>query len=225
MRRNERSSAVGIGARVPSESAFKWFRNTQKAERDTRLATVVRRQLLADTLKALEGESTVVLSTETNQKRNVIAWALAIAMLLGVVLILTPIFLELLGSTKNADALVLLRSLAVSGVVLFGSSLWYFVRWQDRWQQTHAVSELQNRKNRKDMLRASWLAELVIETGKDDKIQLPEALLEEMSHGLFVAPNEATVTEHPLEVLFKRAGLDKLKVGRTGVELTKAPKN
>jgi hypothetical protein len=210
---------------VPSESAFKWFRNTQKAERDTRLATVVRRQLLADTLKALEGESTVVLSTETNQKRNVIAWALAIAMLLGVVLILTPIFLELLGSTKNADALVLLRSLAVSGVVLFGSSLWYFVRWQDRWQQTHAVSELQNRKNRKDMLRASWLAELVIETGKDDKIQLPEALLEEMSHGLFVAPNEATVTEHPLEVLFKRAGLDKLKVGRTGVELTKAPKN
>jgi len=196
----------------------------EKAERDSRLATVVRRQLLADTLKALDKETSVVLSEKTNQKRLAIAVALGIAMLLGVGLIVTTIVVELDGATKSAEALVLLRSLAVSGVLLFASTLWYFVRWQDRWQQTHAIAELQNRKNRKDMLRASWLAELFIETGKDEKIQLPDTLLEEMSHGLFVAPNEATVTEHPLEVLFKRAGLDRLKVGKTGIELNKAPK-
>jgi hypothetical protein len=195
----------------------------EKAERDSRKATVVRRELLKETLDSLDEETSIVLSDETNQKRVAINRALLFAMLLGVVLIGSTLYFEARPVEKNPEAL--LRTLAVGGLVLFGTSLWYFVRWQDRWQQTHAAAELQNRKNRKDMLRASWLAELVIETGKDDKIQLPDALLEEMSHGLFVAPNEVTVTEHPLEVLFKRAGLDRLKIGKTGIELTKKPRS
>jgi hypothetical protein len=201
----------------------------EKAERDSREATVVRRQLLKETLQELDEETSVVLSKETNQKRLAIGVALGSAMLLGVGLIVATVVVEIQQSVKNAEALVLLRSLAVSGVVLFGSSLWYFVRWQDHWQQTHATAELQNRKNRKDMLRASWLAELIIETGKlaagkDTKVQLPDTLLEGMAHGLFVAPEEATVTEHPLEVLFKRARLDRLKLSKTGIELTKQPR-
>jgi hypothetical protein len=194
----------------------------EKAERDSREATVVRRQLLKETLTALDAETSVVLSPETNRKRRYIYVALGLAMLLGISLVVTAIYREIAPSPeKSAEALVLLRSLAVSGIVLFGSSLWYFVRWEDRWQQTHATAELQNRKNRKDMLRASWLAELSIEVGKDEKAKLDPALLEEMSRGLFVAPDEAQVTEHPLEVLFKRARLDRLKFGKTGIELTK----
>jgi hypothetical protein len=194
----------------------------EKADRDSRESTVVRRQLLKDTLDALDNETSVVLSPETNRKRRTIAGALGVAMAIGVVLIAVAVYREIQPSDeKSAEALVLLRSLAVSGLALFGTSLWYFVRWEDRWQQTHATAELQNRKNRKDMLRASWLAELSIEVGKDEKLSLDPALLEELSRGLFVAPDEPQVTEHPLEVLFKRARLNHLKFGKAGIELTK----
>lgn len=201
----------------------------QKVDRDSREATVVRRELRKEILGSLDAETSVVLSKETNQKREAISRALLCAMLLGVVLIGSTLYLEMRPTEKSTEALTVLRTLAVGALVLFGTSLWYFVRWQDRWQQTHAASELQNRKNRKDMLRASWLAELIIETGKveagkDTKLELPDALLEGMAHGLFVAPDEAAVTEHPLEVLFKRARLDRLKVSKTGVEFNRQPR-
>jgi hypothetical protein len=213
---------ASIAARNEQLSKERIAFEQEKAERDSREATVVRRQLLKETLTALDAETSVVLSPETNRKRHYIYVALGLAMLLGISLVVTAIYREIEPSPeKSAEALVLLRSLAVSGIVLFGSSLWYFVRWEDRWQQTHATAELQNRKNRKDMLRASWLAELSIEVGKDEKGRLDSVLLEELSRGLFVAPDEPQVTEHPLEVLFKRARLDRLKFGKMGVEMIK----
>jgi hypothetical protein len=222
-RQTELEAALSAERELLSNQRIKF--EQEKAERDSRESTVVRRHLLEQTLASLDKETSVVLSEETNEKRSVIARALTVAMGLAVALIAVAIFFEL-KPPDTPEGLIISRSLAVSGVVLFGTSLWYFVRWQDRWQQTHARAELQNRKNRKDMLRASWLAELIIETGKleagkDTKVQLPDTLLEGMAHGLFVAPDEATVTEHPLEVLFKRARLDRLKVGKTGIELTK----
>lgn len=36
VRRNQRSSRIGIGARVPPDSVFKWLRNTQQPRSKTR---------------------------------------------------------------------------------------------------------------------------------------------------------------------------------------------
>lgn len=165
------------------------------------------------------------MSDTTNANRRNIARALGTAMGLGILLVVSAVVVEIASSSeKGAEALILLRSLAVSGIVLFGSSLWYLVRWEVRWQQTHATAELQNRKNRKDMLRASWLAELSIEVGKDEKDKTRfhpvRGDVAGAIRGAGRGAGDRASTGSPLQAGATRSPW----FGKTGIELAKRPR-
>jgi hypothetical protein len=97
----------------------------------------------------------------------------------------------------------------------------YYIKWSDQWFREHAQAELRIKKLSSDILRASWLAELVLE-GKQADQQLPEALMSRFSEGLF-ADSLVSATEHPSDqmvALIRK--LSSVKVNRDGVELTKS---
>lgn len=86
-----------------------------------------------------------------------------------------------------------------SGVIGLTGTLLYYAKWSNRWFREHADAELQARNYKADMLRASWLAELVSEWASDGKAP-PTDILEVFSRNLFQA-SASTDVEHPVDSL------------------------
>ncbi|MCA9051613.1 MAG: hypothetical protein KDA89_22900 [Planctomycetaceae bacterium] len=118
-----------------------------------------------------------------------------------------------------------------SGMIIFGSTLAFYLRWLNYLYRRHAETEFQNLQFSKDILRASWIAEFTLEannpTREDQQpFDVPEFLLIQFSKGLFESADGGSV-EHPIEELQRYAKqFKKLTVGPIQMESkpdTKAP--
>jgi hypothetical protein len=196
--------------------------DNEKTERDSRQATIVRREIHGKLEKAFgpqtdpDGKPTphAILSPATEAKRGPIRIALGLFVLLGCVLLAYPLVFEF----SKGQPPSLARALQIAGGLIVASSVWFFVRWQEQWQQLHAEVELQRHKDQMDNLRVGWLAEFFIET-KDEKIPIPESLQAGMSRGLFMPHRGLAVTEHPIETVLRGIDVKRLRLrnGKGGV--------
>ncbi len=186
-------------------------------EHDTRESTAVRRELLTKIESLLENEKEVKVSADTVKKRTVIHCVCVVSMLLAVGLVVN------FSIRVAADSAPLWHHVTPlsAGLVLFASTLVYYVKWTDQWFREHARVEFQDRKLRSDIVRASWLAELVFE-GRDKNRELPTLLVERYSDGLFTDAVGNPVDHPSDQVVSFLQKLSNIKVGQGTVEVTKS---
>ena len=100
-------------------------------------------------------------------------------------------------SVTAGDALHLVPAIVkqVTFSALFVTTAVFFTKWNNQWFQKHANEEFRLKRMELDIDRASWFVEMAFDW-KDEKGEaIPEALIERLTHGLFVE----TSGDHPVE--------------------------
>jgi hypothetical protein len=77
----------------------------------------------------------------------------------------------------------------------------YYLKWNDRWFREHAENEFAAKQYQADILRASWVAELVSEWQAEANSDLPAELVTAFTRNLFRETGGARESEHPLEAI------------------------
>jgi hypothetical protein len=86
----------------------------------------------------------------------------------------------------------------------FVGLLVYFIRWQDRWSQTHADEEFRLKRLELDSVRAGWLVEVLLEWQREHKTDVPPELIEKLGAGLFEQSSGQPGATHPVEDIIAR---------------------
>lgn len=206
-RHNKRSEEL-----ANQESEFK----KRVSEFDDRERTVVRRDLLKKISEKIEEQKTAKLSETTAQKRQVIHIACGTSMLIGLGLV--GVGVHGLYQSVESDWLKFIPF--TTGVLLFASTLVFYLKWNNAWFTEHARAELANRKFAADILRASWIAELYFEWKEEKPVDFPPELIHSFTNGLFKDENWTNEGHHPAEQLVAGiAKFKKIKVGEGGLEI------
>lgn len=113
--------------------------------------------------------------------------------------------------------------LAVSLAAL-GSSMIFFIRWQDRWSSAHADEEFRLKRFALDVARADWLVEVILEWNRAGA-GLPADLLQRLATGLFEQPTDKSSLTHPAEDILSalssvsvKAPFAELNIDRKGLK-------
>ena len=202
--------------RLSTEDAFaKRERDFQErvAEIDSRESKYVRRALLKEIKDVIAQAEAATLSKPTGKKR---LWLhiLCLATLAASGTLVGSFAYKIL-SSQSLDW-HLLAPLAGS-VLTFVATMVYYLKWNDRWFREHADAEFAAKRFKVDILRASWIAELVQEWAKEGKGDLPPELIAAYSRNLFTESKGSRLSEHPMDhmtALLKRA--TEVQVSKTG---------
>jgi hypothetical protein len=81
---------------------------------------------------------------------------------------------------------------ALASVVVF------YIRWQDRWSEAHAIEEFRLKRFDLDISRASWLVEVMLEWSSANA-EFPKELIEKLATGLFEQVSAGPLVRHPAE--------------------------
>lgn len=191
-------------------------------EFDARSNTLVRRNLLAQYQKQIDDQKNWQASQATVEKRRIIHYICLPTLALSAGWV--ACIVAKLMSTQQFDWHNLLSF--TPGTLLFISTAVFYIKWNDHWFQEHAQAEFTNRKFAADMLRASWLAELVMEWESKKQTEFSPELISRLSMSLFEAPRMQYRSQHPfdqLQELFKT--ISRVKISKDGVEVAKEKDN
>lgn len=99
-----------------------------------------------------------------------------------------------------------------------------YIRWEDRWMQTHADNEFHLKKFALDIERANWLVETGLEWKEAKGNSMPQELMLSLSKNLFEdGKNSQEEKIRPLNQLASSiigsASLVKLKAGDSEIEI------
>jgi hypothetical protein len=102
---------------------------------------------------------------------------------------------------------------------LVGILIFYF-RWTSRWSDVLAHNDLAIAQYASDILRASWIAELLFEVKEDQQKEIPPEVLASLTEGLFKRDPLRPGKYHPSDdVLATLKKVQSFKAGPQGVEL------
>jgi hypothetical protein len=188
---------------------------TEKSSFDLRQNTALRRKLHADIKELLNTQSKAELSESTSMKR----WWIHVPCILSFMLSICLIYG--FSSKLLSQDVVSLRILAPLGasIVLFASTLIFYIKWNNRWFEDHARAEFNNKKLQADTLRASWLVEMFFEWKDKKEVGIPDHLLNQLSEGLFKPADKEPENLHPLDQLFAMMRRARIAVHSDKVEL------
>lgn len=188
----------------------------REAAFETRESKYVRRDLLKDIKKEIADQFTDSLPKDTYKKRwpiHGICLSCLIAAGIGAGYLIRSI-----GSATNIDWHLLLP---LSGCMfLFVGTIVFYIKWNDQWFREHAESNFRNKRFAADMLRASWIAEMMFawEDKGSDK-EFPSILLESFTKNLF-REDKMKATDHPADTVGKVASqLETVRFGSGGGEV------
>lgn len=207
----------------------------KEAEFDIRESRGVRRALLANIETLLEKQCEVKLSAEVRARSdNVLSsssWVIVFGFLLAIGTIAAITISQTCGTAGSFSPWIFAPILAASSVLTI-TTLVYRLKFAADGYRVHAETELANQKFRQDILRASWLAELLFEAAtKDDArgrevITINDQLLGQLAKGLFEYNASAKSAKHPIEELQQYARqFKKLTVGPVQIENKDDPKH
>jgi hypothetical protein len=207
-------------ARVNELEAERAALAKQKTDMDLQKSTDARRKHLTDLKTLLDEDFTIKVPTLNLRSYNLIACI--IGAVAGIGLLITGVI-----KLFNADKMEWhYWSMFIGGSVLFGTTLVYYLRWNDSWFRKLAESEFFNRKLKIDSISSSWIAEMLLEwTDEKSGRQFPPQLLRSFSTGLFQTGDEKETEHHPIGQLLHTIGkLDSLKINKDGLELKQKEK-
>lgn len=181
-----------------------------------------RRRALLDRIEDVL-KSNFSVSKDTAKKR-IVVHVLAI-LLLAVAVGLGALYLYQALSIPNGQP-PLWRYLGplAAATATFVTTMVYYLKWNDRFFREHADAEFAANRYKADILRASWVAELVSEwLAEKDKTPPPE-LLGAFTKNLFPEVGPTKESEHALDSLtgvLKRAS--KFSIGKDSLSVEAAP--
>ncbi|WP_338849172.1 hypothetical protein V8J88_09495 [Massilia sp. W12] len=104
-------------------------------------------------------------------------------------------------------------------------SILYYIRWQNQWASSLASTEQALQQFHIDVNRANWVVETLLEWRKETDAEIPQALIEKLTHGLFHGIESPTPVLHPADelasALFGSASKLSLNLGGNTVEIDK----
>jgi hypothetical protein len=194
------------------------------AEVDDRDNTHARRELRKDLQAEIKTRSASFrLSTETQKLRNPIT---AVFGVLITLLVFGAVWYgrEFADLVKNKTtetwllAFVGIKQAAFSIATVATS--YFYIRWLNRWSETHSAAEFELRRLQLDVDRASWVVETAFEWKSSQDGELPKELLQSITRGLFEGdrnqPSEMTSPADELaSALLGSASKVTLKSGET----------
>jgi hypothetical protein len=97
-------------------------------------------------------------------------------------------------------------------------TLLYYIKWQNKWAEQHAISEFQLQQFYLDVNRSNWVIESCLEWRKETESSIPKELLTSITNNLFTrSETELERVIHPADelasALMGRASKLKLKIG------------
>jgi hypothetical protein len=164
---------------------------------ETRESKYMRRELLKQIKDTLAEAERMAPSGPTGKKRiwvHLFAWALLIASGTLAGMMASKVY-----DSPSADWHHLAPLSA--GFLTFVCTMVYYLKWNDRWFREHADAEFAAKRYKADILRASWVAELVQEWAKEGKGDLPPDLVAAYTKNLFRDVVASRVSEHPMDDL------------------------
>lgn len=180
------------------EDAFR----KEKARHDARENTVVRRDLLEKIVKILDFQKQISITPETIKKRTPVHWICFISMALALLFIASFGYKTFMDTTAYLHHNIPLST----GIFFFASTAIFYIRWNDLWFKEHANAEFENRKFYVDIVRASWIAELLFEWKDKKEVPFPDQLITSYTTGLFQNADIVKTTKHPFDDLKSLAG-------------------
>ncbi len=169
----------------------------EKSLLDARENTVVRRDLLGKIEKILQEQRKIDISDATLRKRLPIHYICATSMVIGLSAAAAFSYKVLNGSNSDWHTIIPLGT----GTLLFVSTAVFYLRWNDQWFKDHARAEFENRRFYLDIVRASWIAELLFEWKDKKEVPFPEQLIASYTTKLFETGSAAQATKHPIDDL------------------------
>lgn len=111
-----------------------------------------------------------------------------------------------------------------------GRALIFFLRWTSNWAQQYADAEFSAAQFRRDILRASWVAELLFESaenrsqeGESRPVEIPEFFIEQVTQSLFRGTRNKSST-HPVDDILSYAKqFKKISLTKSGIEVESQP--
>jgi hypothetical protein len=187
---------------------------------ETHESKYMRRDLLRQIKETLIEAEKTKISEPTARKRYWVHWFSWILLVVSLSVSGIAAFKLVIAEAVDWHLLAPLSG----GFVAFVGTMIYYLKWNDRWFREHADAEFAAKRYKADILRASWVAELVHEWAKEGKGELPAELLGAYTRNLFRDTGASRVSEHPIDHLtsiMKRA--TEFEVGK-GFLSVKGPK-
>ena len=167
----------------------------ERAQWDTQQRMAARRKLKGDLLEQLTKQEKMEVSEPTEKKRMVIHVACLAVLALAIALGVTGLVLIFRQQEPAARHFIPFSA----AVLLFGSTLYFYLKWNNHWSSVFADAEVSVRRMKVDVLRANWVAELFLESKEATKIDLPPELVTQLAKNLFVDPAARDRELHPLD--------------------------
>ncbi|HET6246909.1 MAG TPA: hypothetical protein VFE47_04345 [Tepidisphaeraceae bacterium] len=188
----------------------------EKAELDLRRSTAARRSLLTDMRTEMAKEFSIKVRTEGLRKP--IFWACLVTMGVGTAILVVGMIRLLVATAFDWRFITLIWS----GLAIGVTTLVYYLRWNNHWFTQLADDEFFVRKLNIDVLRASWVAEMLIEWKEEKDKPFPTELLTSFTEGLFRERRPGVPDHHVAADVAKFAGdISKFKVSKDAIEISK----
>lgn len=100
----------------------------------------------------------------------------------------------------------------VAFTVLFVSTAFFFIRWNNQWFMRHAEEEFRLKRMELDIDRASWFVEMAFEWQDEKGEPIPVELVERLTHGLFADGGADHAVEPADSLLQALVGAARFKV-------------
>jgi hypothetical protein len=168
--------------------------DTLQKELDDRAAKHARRQHYKEIKEKFKtwSETFQVTAGTTSLRSSVFWFTLSLLFILGG---LAGYFLLRSFGEENPTLMISSIVKQVTFTILFVSTAYFFIRWNDQWFQRHANEEFRLKRMELDIDRASWFVEMAFEWKEEKGEEIPGELIERLTRGLF-ADNRA---EHRVE--------------------------
>lgn len=179
--------------------------------------TAVRRDLLKEIRSKIEEQKAIKITGDTLSKRRIIHQICGGTIAVSILAIW---FFVWRFSEATASDWRLLIPLSTWTAIFISTSI-YYIRWNDQWFRDHAKIEFENRKFSADILRASWVAELLFEWVEKKGITMPPELVASFTKNLFEGMS-ADSRLHPADQLTELLKqVSSLEVSKGAFKVTK----
>lgn len=192
----------------------------RRKEIDDRAYMHARRGIRSDLQKTIKGrQEKFTLTPETRRLRLPVHSALITLLLVLAAANAATLYAIVNLDIDKATLSVLIWAFAKQTIVtiVFVATLFFYIRWMNRWFEQHASAEFLLKQFELDIDRASWVVETAMEWRRDQQAEIPSPLLDGIARNLFAdrgtADDSHTAADDLASALVGNASQLKLKVG------------
>lgn len=170
----------------------------QRRDLDDRSARHARREQSKALQKKISDRSTgFALTVGTQKKRWPIHVIFALLLAVSASLIVRSLFFA--ETPPSEDLLWLEVARLPLGLLGFGLTSVFYIRWNDLWFRQHADQEFRLQQLALDVDRAGYAVEMLLEWEDAEKGEMPSVMLDRLTTGLFTDQPKAERARHPAE--------------------------